>query len=273
MKIKSGEVFTFYIKQKKQYGIIQVLEKGKAGGYNVRVFYHLFNDANEMTINAVVCTCDYYYIKNFYPADLVRTGKSAGCFIIPKSVCTPTIMRASERKANGALYWYVMNDTGVIETFREFNDRLIPLSPANTWGIQYIKLRWLDGFTLANWHLLEEKWYNEYLKTHEPHRFLKKEKELLLREWKKTGRLSTDAFEKLDFLLSDFTKQIFENKKNSLVVEQKTEELIENLNLWNIEYQFLETEESAALVEYICDVLKSYDCSYDIDMIDRSRQW
>lgn len=273
MSIKTGEVFAFYVEQRKQYGMIQVLEKSKIGGYNVRVFYHLFDNFDSATINAVVKSNDFYYIKDFYQFDLTRSGKRVGRYMIPETVITPRLTRESDRKQNGALHWYVMDDTGVVETFTEFDNRLIPLSPAAAWGIQYIKQRWIEGFTLANWHELAEKWYEEYLKAYEPHKFLKKEMESIIERWKRTDRVPKEAFELLDVLLSTFTQQICKNKADSYAVEQKIQVLVEGLNAWNSQYHFIETEESEIILEYICDTLETYGCSYDFDLIDAYRQW
>ena len=77
-------------------------------------------------------------------------------------------MRASERKLNGDLIWFIIDvDKGkVVKKLKRFEDELIGLSPYRTWGIEYIKRRWSEKFSLDQWNDdLENKWYINYLKT------------------------------------------------------------------------------------------------------------
>lgn len=171
--IKSGEVFAYFIEEKQQYGIIQVFGKTKLG-YNVRVFYNLVNEIDLDTIDGIVNTKDFYYIKDFYKTDLLlgcvnRLGK----FTVPEFVDIPKITRYSERKPNGNLCWHVLEDGKHVNTYEKYEDVLKSLSPEAAWGIQYIKRRWIDGFTLEKWNELEDKWYREYLELYEPEKLKK----------------------------------------------------------------------------------------------------
>lgn len=273
MRIKFGEVFAFYVEQKKQYGIIQVLGKGKINGYDVRVLYYLIDNIDDVTIKNAIQTIDFYYIKNFHTNDLLTLGKRLGCFAIPEFVAIPRCMRESERKPNGDLYWYVMEDLKVTKTFKKFNDVLKPLSPAVSWGIQYIIKRWLEEFTLDNWHELEEKWYNEYLKVQEPHKFFIRKKEAIIKQFKKSGNISQEALKKLDILFSDFAKKLLANKEDSLQVNQIVKTLVFELNIWNSLHNFIDTEESEIIIEYISTLLEIYDCAYALDVMDAFRDW
>jgi hypothetical protein len=156
-------VYAFFLKERNQYGFIQALDKGKICGWNVRVFYDLVNDLDDKTIEAVVQSDRFYYLHNFQPASLVKTSSRLGCFSIPNFVTTPQYMREAERQPDGRLFWYVMEDLRVVKTYEQFDESLKPLSPAVAWGIQYVKRRWLEGFTLETWHEWEEKWYLDYL--------------------------------------------------------------------------------------------------------------
>lgn len=273
MKIKSGEVFAFYIEQKNQYGIIQVLGKGKICGYNVRIFYDLLDNADSKSIDVAIKGTDFYYINNFHPGDLTQTGKRLGRFIIPEFVSIPKYMRECERKPNGKLYWYVTEDMRIVKTFKKFNETLKPLSPEAAWGIQYIKMRWLDGFTLDNWHELEEKWYADYLKTYEPDKFLAEKKVPPFEQWAKCGRITRKPLQEIDLLFKTFILQISTQKNDATAVRASIRQLIEGLNTWNIQHNHIETEEREELIKYIYDVLDTYHCKDLYDAIDSLRQW
>ena len=96
-----------------------------------------------------------------------------------------------------------MGDSGNVKIYKTFDEKLKPLSPGAAWGIQYIKKRWIEGFTLEHWHELEEKWYREYLKVYEPHKLLKARKENIIKCFVEKN-IPQAALEKLDALLSDF---------------------------------------------------------------------
>ncbi len=273
MRIKIGEIFAFYLKQRKQYGIIQVLGNGKISGYDIRVLYYLVNDINDTTIETAIQTTDFYYIKNFHANDLLDSGKRLGHFEIPNFVSIPRYMRESERKPNGDLYWYIMEDLNVIKTYKEFNDTLKPLSPAVSWGIQYIIQRWLEKFTLDNWHELEEKWYEEYLKVYESNKFYKRKKEAIIKQFKKNENIPQEALKKLDTLFSDFAKKLLGNKKDTVQVNQIVKALAFELNTWNSLHNFIETEESEIILEYVSDLLKNYDCAEALGVMDVFREW
>ena len=273
MKIQSGDVFAFIVEQNNQYGIIQVLENGKIGGYNVRIFYYLLGNIDDKAIETTIQSADYYYINNFHPSALVRNGKRLGCFAIPEVVIPPRYMRECERKPNGDLHWYVMEDMRVVKTLKKFDEGLKSLSPAAAWGIQYIKKRWLDGFTLDNWHELEEKWYADYLKTYEPDKFLAKEKVPPFEQWAKSGRIPQKPLQEIDLLFKTFILQVSAQKNDETAVHTSIKQLIEGLNTWNVQHNFIETEEREELINYIYDVLDTYHCKDLYDAIDSLRQW
>ncbi len=272
MRIKYGEVFAFYIEQKNKYGIIQTLHWGGTG-YNVRVFYHMVDNIEEKTINSIVRTMDFYYIKNFFEFDLLRTGKKIGSFAVPEFVVLPKYTREAERKPSGELWWYVMEGLQTVATYKVFDESLKLLSPASSWGIQYIKKRWIEGFTLENWHELEEKWYKEYLKVYEPHKVVNNNKKAILNLWKNTEIIPQEALTRLDKLLSTFAKQISKNAKNTSKVNTSIEELVKELNILNSHYHFIETEERESIIEYIHSILEIYHCSDALDTVDKLRNW
>ena len=270
--MKRGDIFAFFIEQKNQYGIIQVLGGRIFDGYNVRIFYRLIDNIAHNTIHALVETTDFYYINGFYPSDLV-TGKCVGNFAVPAFVCPSKYTRACERKQNGSLYWYVMEDMRVVKTFKKFDDTLKALSPAAAWGIQYIKMRWLDGFTLDNWHKLEEKWYTDYLKNNEPDKFLEKKQVPPFEQWAKCGKISQKPLQEIDLLFKTFILQISAQKDDATAIHTSIRQLIEGLNAWNIQHNLIETEEREELIGYIYDVLDTYHCKDLYDAIDSLRQW
>ena len=194
MVFRPGTVFVFYIEQENKYGIIQILHWGKAG-YNIRVFYKLIDNPERKAIDSAVKTTDFYYIKDFYPFDLLN-GKKVGHFAIPEFVSVPKYTRNCERKLNGELWWYVMEDSGNVKTYKMFDEKLKSLSPAASWGIQYIKKRWIEGFTLDNWHELEEKWYQDYIKNYEPHKLPSIKKKIFYKAVEKRGKNFTRSTQK-----------------------------------------------------------------------------
>ena len=266
MRIKHGEVFAFYIEQTNKYGIIQVLHRGETG-YHVRVFYNMVDDLEQKTIDSIVRTTDFYYLKNFFKFDLTRTGKKLGCFTVPEFVVLPKYMRTYEIKPNGEFRWYVMDDLQVVKTYKTFDETLKPLSPATSWGIQYVKKRWIEGFTLENWNELAKKWYQEYLRTYEPHKIVNASKETILNSLKNTERISEEVLNNLNQLLSNFAKHIQKYAKDSSKVNISIKELIEELNTMNLRYQFIETEERESIIEYIYGVLEIYHCDDTYDTV------
>lgn len=271
--MKRGDVFAFFIEQKNQYGIIQVLGGKFFEGYSVRVFYYLLDNIDDKTIETTIQSANYYYINNFHPSALVRNGKRLGRFPIPESVIPPRYTRQCERKPNGDLHWYVMEDMRVVKTFKRFDETLKSLSPAAAWGIQYIKMRWLDGFTLDNWHELEEKWYADYLKMYEPDKFLAEKRLPPFKQWAKCGRITQERLQEIDSLFKTFILQISAQKNDTIAVQSSIRHLIEELNVWNLQHNIIETEEREELLEYIYDVLDAYHCKDLCDTIDSLRQW
>lgn len=271
MFLRPGTVFAFLVEQKNKYGIIQVLHWGKAG-YNVRVFYKLIDDLERKNVDSLVNTKDFYYIKDFYPFDFFN-GKKVGHFAIPRFVSIPKYTRNCERKRNGDLWWYVVEESGNVKTYKAFDEKLKSLSPATSWGIQYIKKRWVDGFTLDNWHELEEKWYIEYLSAYEPSKFFQREKEEVIKHFSKKESITKEALKKLDVLLSNFAKELYKNKRDKLLVNKIIEKLTVELNEWNSLYNFIETEESEIILEFVGDLLLKNDCTEALDVIDVFREW
>ena len=271
MFLRPGTVFAFFVEQKNKYGIIQVLHWGKAG-YNVRIFYKLIDDLERKTIDSLVNTMDFYYIKDFYPFDF-SNGKKVGHFAIPKFVSIPKQLRNCERKRNGDLWWYVVEESGNVKTYKIFDEKLKSLSPAASWGIQYIKKRWIDGFTLDNWNKLEEKWYAEYLKAYEPNRFSQRKKEKMINLFSKNESITQEDLEKIYSLFSNFEKEILANKKDMFHINQVVKNLTLELNVWNYSHNFIETEESEVILEYVNDILLKNECTEALDVIDVYRKW
>ena len=167
-RIRPGEVFAYFIKEKNKYGLIQVLGKsrsyGHVTGYNIRVFYNLIDSLDKKTINSTVNSKEFYYIQSFFKPDLLcNSDDRLERFDIPDFVIIPKYTRACERKPNGKLYWFVLEEMKCIKTYPKYEEELSSLSPSSAWGIQIIKLCWIEGFTLENWNQLEDKWYDEWL--------------------------------------------------------------------------------------------------------------
>ncbi len=167
-KIKSGDIFVFSVGSK--YGLIQVIEKSEIAGYHVRVFCDLIDQTNKKTIASIISNGSFYYLKDFYEYDLTNKSECRISYKLSHGIKMPRYMRASERKLSGDLIWYVMDvDEGkVVKEFKCFDEELATLSPVRTWGIEYITLRWNEGFSLDKWNDdLENKWYANYLKHYE----------------------------------------------------------------------------------------------------------
>ena len=164
--ITSGDIFVFLVDSK--YGLIQVIEKSKTVGYNVRVFCDLIDKTDNKTIECIINNGNFYYLKNFYEYDLTTKSEFQIPHELSDKIMLPKYMRASERKLNGDLIWFIIDvDKGkVVKKLKRFEDELIGLSPYRTWGIEYIKRRWSEKFSLDQWNDdLENKWYINYLKT------------------------------------------------------------------------------------------------------------
>lgn len=272
MRIKPGDVFAFYIEQKRKYGIVQVLGKNSNAGYDVRIFNCLMDNIEDETIDVLVQTTDFYYILGFSSFDLV-TGKRIGRFAVPEFVIVPKYTRKCERKQSGTLVWYVMEDLCAVKTYKKFDETLKPLSPADAWGIQYIKMRWLDGFTLDNWHELEEKWYADYLQKYEPDKYLAVKKLPPFKQWAKNGRITPMQLEEMDSLFKTFIREASTHKDHAHAIKTAVRQLIDGLNAWNFRYNLIETEEREELMEYMDFVLRAYHCTDAEDYVDTHRRW
>ena len=174
--ISKGDVFAFSLDAQKKYGLIQIIGNSYAG-FNVRVFYNPIEDFSSATICKIIQGKQFYYLRNFFTPLLVNEPDNyLGNYSLPPHVIMPRYMRSSERKENGKLYWYVFDVIAkkLVKTYTRFDEQLRELSPANSWGIEYIKKRWEENFTLENWHDLENQWYLAYLQKYEPERLDKK---------------------------------------------------------------------------------------------------
>lgn len=167
-KTRRGSVYAFFLKERNQYGLIQALDKGPNGGRNVRIFYDLLDDLDDKTINSLIQSDRFYYLADFLPHSLVHSDKALGRFPIPDLITMPRFMREMEWQEDGRLFWYVMENLCVVKVYEQFDETLKSLSPASSWGIQYVQKRWIEDFTLENWHELAIKWYEDYLREYEP---------------------------------------------------------------------------------------------------------
>ena len=270
IKIKSGDLFSFTTVEENRYGLIQVISKGKIG-VNVRVFYNVFTDLSNDKVHLILENEGFYYLKDFYEYDLLKKSQSyLGNYKIPIKVKMPKYMRVSERKLNGTLIWYIVDTktSKITKTFNVFDDELRDLSPAKTWGIDYIRKRWEDKFTLKTWDsYMEDKWYRDYLIKYDPSKRIEQQKVTIskIRDskptiiWKKNiehhlniSNLSESVIEEIDKLLDEYLEEI--EKCNSETLNEITNSLIINLNEINNKNHCIETEESEQLLEFITKV-------------------
>ena len=163
--IKSGDIFVFQTNLK--YGLIQVVEKSKVAGYHVRVFCDLIDNLESKTIEGLINNGDFYYLRDFYEYELINKSECKISYELSVDAIMPKYMRANERKLNGDLFWYIIDtNTGkVVKKIKRFANELLGLSPYRTWGIDYIKTRWNENFSLDKWtDDLENQWYVNYLR-------------------------------------------------------------------------------------------------------------
>jgi hypothetical protein len=140
-------------------------------------------------------------------------------------------MRSSERKVNGNIVWYIIDvkTGGTIKKFNSFDEELKELSPAETWGIEYIKKRWLEDFDLEKWNdKLLDIWYLNYLKIYEPEKVYKfninqLKNNSFLEKWNKEKRISQELFKLLE---ENNAKDIIDTviEKSLLIKKQVVEE-------------------------------------------------
>lgn len=289
IKLKSGDLFSFTTVEKNKYGLIQAISKGKTG-INVRVFYNVFTNLLNDKIHRILENEGFYYLKDFYEYELLNQSQTyLGNYKITVNVQMPRYMRISERKGNGSLIWYIVdtNTSKITKTFNVFDDELRELSPAKTWGIDYIRKRWEDKFTLQTWdNYMEDKWYSDYLIKYEPSKLLKQQKLTLskLREskptilWKKNAKkhlnilsLSETVIEEIDRLLDGFLEDI--EKSNLETSNEVTKALIKKLNEINDIHHCIETEEGEQLIEFITIVLQTIGFNNVSEDYSSIRSW
>ena len=88
------------------------------------------------------------------------------------------------------------------------------MSPAEIWGIEYIKKRWLEDFDLEKWNdKLLDIWYLNYLKKYEPEKVYKfyinqMKNNSILEKWDKEKKISQELFELLEICFNEFINGI-----------------------------------------------------------------
>lgn len=277
MHIKPGDIFMFQAREK--YGVIQVIEKSKYSGYNVRVFCDLIDEVNDNLIDELMQSERFYFIKDFYSNDLTKYKYKTSRHIGDK-IHMPKYMRASERKINGNIVWYIFDvEKGIIvEKFNKFNNKLISLSPFETWGIEYIEKRWAENFDLEKWNdKLLDTWYLNYLKKYEPEKIYKfniqLKKNSPLKKWNKENRISKEIFELLEKLFDEFTQNISKVNQLNIDRDKSLKQLILDINRINDKFHFLYTIESEELIEFINYLLSINNIIDENDIIDTYRKW
>ncbi len=276
MSVKSGDLFIFQVNDK--YGVIQVIEKSKISGYNVRVFCDLIEEISDNLIDTLMQSNRYYFIKDFYSNDLMKCVCKKSRYIDDK-IIMPKYMRSSERKVNGNIVWYIIDvKTGcTIKKFNSFDEELKDLSPAEIWGIEYIKKRWLEDFDLEKWNdKLLDIWYLNYLKKYEPEKVYKfhinqMKNNSILEKWDKEKRISQELFELLEICFNDFINGI--SILNNSNKDKLLKHFIIKLNKLNEKFNFIQTIEREELVEYINYLLSVNEIVDDNDIIDKHRNW
>jgi len=277
--VKIGDIFVFRVESK--YGCIQVIEKSQVVGYHVRVFCDLIDKIDDNLIKSNADNSSFYYLKSFYEYTLLNESEYKLNYKNLNDVKMPKYMRTSERKINGDLFWYIVDVSSgkVKKEYSSFNDELIHLSPDNTWGIEYIKRRWLENFTLSRWNDdLENKWYLDYLRKCKPEALnnsILQKNQSLIQIWDLEKRISSNIIILLKSYFEKFEKELSEAQKDYKSVSEAIIELIEKLNLLNDKYYFISTQESEEIVEYINYLLGLYhyvDFNKYLD-IDSLRRW
>lgn len=270
-KIQPGELFIYQVNSK--YGVIQIIEKSKLSGYNVRIFCDLFDDISFARLELIV-QGNYYFIKDFYEAYLLKSNFRI-LYNLPKGLIMPKYMRSCERQSNGKLLWFIIDvkNGKIVKKFNTFNNDLINLSPAETWGLEYIKARWIEGFSLEKWHIFEEKWYIKYLKEYESIHDTDFDKILNDNNFFMNNyKYSSEIISHLKSTFDVFQKELSYCNINS---EKKIilKNLITTLNKINEKYMFIGTIESEKIIEYIHVILLNNNILDGEDIIDMYREW
>lgn len=275
-EIQEGDLFAFPLNGSNKYGLIQIISKPDVG-YKVRVFEKIYNSLTMDEISSIINSREFYYLKRFYENDLIKQGKYIGKFDIPSFVSFPKYLRSSERKANGNLVWYIFDSaTGtIVKTFNKFDKSLEKLSPNRAWGIEYIKLRWQEEFTLSKWNdNLENKWYFNYLKQYEPDKINKKNKHFIGKNPTNNWiYMDEKAKENINNLLNIFTIELLNKYKANNDIKFAINKLINDLNKINLIYSCIGTIESEDLLEYLASVLSFVGDEDKFEIIDKKRQW
>ncbi len=274
-KIKNGNTYAFEVGEHK-YGLIQVFNKSQAG-YRVRVFYDVIDSFDESTVNALIQSKDFYYINNFSKYELNnRSYKLLGKYDIPTFVSIPEYTRTSERKPSGKLFWYIIDKKGTtVEKLDKFDEKLMSLSPEESWGIDYVIKRWQDGFTLEKWNdELENYWYHRYLKVYEPNKLKEIDlsntnlKNLIpTNAWVVDARESDGVIE-VHKCLEHFTDNVLSNDSNKLL-----KQTVETLNRVNDKYGLIDTMRAEEIVGFIDLVFRANKIDFDQERIDSQRSW
>lgn len=271
----NGDLFAYEINKLPEYGMIQVISKTNLG-YTIRVFEKTQTDLSVRNIDNLTASREFYYIREFSLSELMK-GTYLGHFNIPDFVKIPKLFRSSERKLNGKLYWHVIDAKSerVMKSYEKFDSSLTPLSPGGMWGIEYIKLRWLEGFTLEKWNDdLEDKWYMNYLRLYEPEKlsFPKKEFLQIAKPTSSWNIENKEIIKQIDSLLDTFLKSLLE-MNDQVGADEVVKSLVQELNALNAKYDCIETQEREELLEYISDILLFTDNENLFEMIDTMRNW
>ena len=286
-KVMPGDVFAFETSIPNRNGLIQIIGKGKIG-LNIRVFYNLIEDGNNTILKSIIESENFYYIRDFYEFELINKSKIyLGNFKLPAFIKMPRYMRKSER-LNSNLKWYIFDTytDKIVAKDEKIHCDFDNLSPFDTWGIDYIKKRWQEGFTLLLWSEFEEFWYNDYLRKDSSNSLnnidsmnvleLKKKKPTT--SWTLKSSQYANVTDTRKFVISYIDQQLDEfidsiGLSNIDLINEALIRLINKLNLINSKYSFIETEESEDLVIFIDSVLrlsKFYQNTIDFNSI---RNW
>ena len=284
--ISKGKVFSFYIEELSKYGLIQIINCID-GLVNIRVFYYPTDDLSFENIEKIVNSKDFYYIRHFFEFQFKKATNDLGVFAIPDFVRFPKYMRCNERKRNKDLIWFLVDieSTGkefVVKTFKKYDDSLKCYSPSDHWGIEGIINMWIEGFTLEKWNdEFENSLYYKWLEKYYPDEidskiFFKKDQLLKMKptnSWKKEEYIAKEIIEKTDERFDLFINALCKKNLSQEKVNLEIEKMIVFLNKLNMKQNFIETEESEQIVDFINKVLESFQYDDESDIIDSLRSW
>jgi len=278
IKIKSGDLHIFQVDNR--YGVIQVIEKSKRVGYNVRVFCDLIDEIKDSNLNSLLESEKFYFIKDFYYNDLIKCNYKINKNLDEK-INMPRYMRSSERKNNGDIVWFVIDvERGkVVKKFNSFDGELTKLSPSQTWGIEYIKKRWVEGFDLEKWNnKLLDIWYLEYLKLYEPNKLYdfnmyQIKNRSILTNWVKENRVSKEIVDEIEKKMIKLFEPVEDRQNLGVLRDKKLKRFILDINKLNIKYNFINTVEREELIDYINYILSANGIIDENDIIEKYRDW